>query len=110
VASEAGLAVGARVAGNEAVNPAQFAAAALGVAGGAILDRAVNARERPRHQELRVAGEKEGRDQTNDSRESQRRRQTVAPEVRIRLLLDLQRPNRFRSRRSPHHHAPDENA
>ena len=79
VAGETGLAVGERIAGDEAVNPAQFAAAALGVAGAAILDRAVNARQRPRHQKLRVLGEKEGRAQADDGHERQPHRQTVAP-------------------------------
>ncbi|MGE0854109.1 MAG: hypothetical protein AB7O44_31615 [Hyphomicrobiaceae bacterium] len=59
VAGETSLAVSDPVSGDESVKPAQFAVAALGVADVAILDCGVSARQRPRHQELRVLGEKE---------------------------------------------------
>ncbi len=110
VAGETGLAVGERIAGDEAVKPAQFAAAALGVAGAAILDRAVSARQRPRHQELRVLGEKEGQAQADDGHERQQHRQTVAQGAGERLPPGLRRPNRSGPYRSPHHQGPDEKA
>ena len=45
-----------KVTGEKAVNPAQFAAAALRMARAAILDGGVTTRQRPRHQELCVLG------------------------------------------------------
>jgi hypothetical protein len=50
VACKASLAVGKRIGGDKTVKPAQLVAAALGVAGVAIFDRAVTARQRPRHE------------------------------------------------------------
>ena len=110
MAGETGLAVGKRIAGDEAVNPAQLAVAALGVARAAFLDPAMSARQRPRHQELRVLGEKEGRAQADDGHERQQHRQTVAPGAGGHLPLCLRRPNRSGPYRSPHHQAPDEKA
>ena len=107
VAGETGLAVGERIAGDEAVKPAQFAFAALGVAGAAFFDRAVSARQRPRHQELRALGEKEGRAQADDGHERQQHRQKVAPGAGS---LGLRRQIRSDPSRPPHHQAPDEKA
>ena len=110
VTGETGLAVGKRIAGDEAVNPAQFAAAALGVTGAAILDGAVSARQRPRHQELRALGENEGRGQADGGHKREQNRETVAPGAGERLPLRLRRPNRPDPTRLPHHQAPDEKA
>ncbi|HEX6609139.1 MAG TPA: hypothetical protein VF051_00035 [Hyphomicrobiaceae bacterium] len=82
------------IAGDEAMQPRQFAVAALGVAGAAIFDGAVGARQRPGHQELRVLGEKESRAKDGNGQERQPRRQTIAPKARCLGTLCLRRPIR----------------
>src|SRR5262245_6502982 len=110
VTRETGPAVGQRLASDEAVNPAQFATPAVAVAGAAILDRAVSARQRSRHQELNVLAEKEGGAERDDGRKRQQQRQTVAPGAGGRLPLRSRWPNRSGLDRSPHHRSPDEKA
>ena len=109
--TEACIAIGVPVANDEAVQPAQFATAALGVAGAAILDRAVRARERSRHQELHVVGENEGQTYTNKGSETHHYRETIASGDGARRPLLLRRPGRSGPSRPPHHHqAADEKA
>ena len=110
VAGEAGLAVSERISADEAVNPTQFAAAALGVAGRASLDCAMGTRERPRHQELRALRDKEDRAEAKEGRQPQMPGKTVAPWFSLRLPFRLRRPNRCDPSRPPHHQAPDEKA
>ena len=111
VTGETGLAVGVTVARDEPLQPGQLAAAALGVAGAAILDLPVRARQWTRHQELHVVGENDDKDRADDCCDRHVLCDAIAPRDRTSWSLFRRRSGRSDPPRSPHHHhAVAENA
>jgi hypothetical protein len=110
VARQTGLAVAVAIAGDEAAKPTQIAAAAPRVTGIARLDRTVGARQRARHQELRIFRQEEHQADTDDRRECKQYSQTIAPRVGACAALDLPRPNKLDPSWSPHQKAVAEKA
>ena len=110
VTGEACLAVSEWVAGDKAVCPGQLPAAALGVAGAALLDRPMSTGQWPGHQELRALGEKGGRGQAGGGYDRKKCRDEVAPGARRHSPFGRARPADAELVGTPHHQAPEEKA